>query len=405
MSIACAALALAASTLSMVSCQSAGASNGETRTCEVRLKDGAYIVGAVRGLGPVALRSRYGLIRIPLVDIVSIRLGDVEKEDRDSVVTKEGTLRGWLDSWRDSVEVGTRFGTLRVPLKEVKSIDFAKASAGADAGTWPAFVPGEPGLKGPAFVVRMRNGHSLRGALRLRELALETKYGTLKIPAHEVRSLRFGGDKPDVIVTPEGPLEGRLRGLAEELALDTGYGMASIPTKEVAGLHQTVPNRGFGDDFESGKLDGWTSYGGSWKVVGGCLEVTGTNNYNTVVLFNEDVPESYTVEVECQGAQGFGILWNAQSQANATALWLNGAQTFVLGSATGSWWSWRLLAQWNVTFPGGQWNRVRIDVEGETATVWINEAKVGTVNAGAKGGKLGLFCYTGTAKFDNFWIR
>jgi hypothetical protein len=377
----------------------------DAKPCYIRMKNGSSFSGLVRGISRVPLRTKYGVMEIPPADVTSIRLGDVEKEERDSVATKDGgTLRGWLDSWKNTFEVNTGFGVLRIPLKDVRSLDFRGVQKGPWSKTereWPAFVAGDAEPAARSFQVRLKERLTLRGALRdLREMKFETKYATLKVPVRDVKSLLLGGSR-DILVTAEGPFEGSLRLSGEEVALDTGWGVVTLPAKDVASIHQGT--RGFGDDFEADSLEGWTSYGGTWKTSGGRLEISGTNNYNTVVLYNEALPETYSLEVDCQGTQGLGLLWGAQNQSQAIALWINQNIAYVLGG--GSWWNWQQLAQWAITVPANEFYRVRLDVDGETAVIFINDKQIGTVKTGAKGGKVGLFCYSGSAKFDNFWIR
>ncbi len=395
--------------LSPVCAQDGKPAQEEARPCEIRTKGGSYFTGLMRGMGRIALKTKYAVMEIPRKDVTSIRVGDVEKEERDSVVTREGTIRGWLETPKEALEVNTGFGVLRIPLKQVKSLEFRSGLSGPWklGDDWPEFVAGDPerAAAGPAFQVRMREIQSFRGTLsNLREVRFETKYAMLKVPVRDLKSLTLGNGKRDVIETAEGPFEGTVQKLGDSLDLDTGCGILTLPLSRMAGIFQSARASGFGDNFEADTIDGWTSYGGSWKTNGGRLEVTGSNNYNTVVLLNETLPTSYQLEVECQGTQGLGVLWHAQNQSAALALWINQNQIFVLGGA--SWWNWQQLAQWQVVVPANEFYRVRLEVNGEATTVFIGEKQVGSVNTpGAKGGKVGLFCYNGTAKFDNFWVR
>lgn len=372
----------------------------DTKPCEIRMRNGSYFKGVVRGLDAVALRTKYGVMEIPLGDVKSIRLGDIEKEERDTVVTTEATFTGWLDSWENRLEVNTGYGTLAIPLKEVKSVEFLKQLSGS-WDTWPKPVEGAPS-DAPTFLVRLKEGVSFRGTWTgAREVAFKTKYALLTVPFKDVKSLSLG--KPHRIQTAEGPFEGTLLSPDGPIALDTGFGVVTLPRASVTAFHQVTGNGGFGDDFESEQLDGWTSFGGAWKTSGGRLEIAGQNNYNTVVLFNEQIPDTYDLEVDCRGNAGLGILWNAQSQSAANALWINNNIVYVLGG--GNWWNWQQTAQWTTQVPANESYRVRLEVKGEQATVFINDVQLGTVNTGATGGKVGLFCYTGSASFDNFWIR
>lgn len=390
--------ALLAVTVALQSVPSAAA---DTKPCEIRMRNGSYFKGMVRGLGTVSLRTKYAVMEIPLADVKSIRLGDVEKEERDTVVTAEATFTGWLDSWEEVIEVNTGYGTLKIPIKEAKSLEFLKELKGSWS-MWPEPVEGKPSDE-TAFLVRLKEGMSFRGGLiGVSEVSFKTKYAVLEVPLKEVKSLSIGG-KTDSIKTAEGPFDGTLVSPDGDFSLETGFGVLTLPRASVTAVHQVTGNGGFGDDFESETIDGWTSYGGAWKTSGGRLEIAGGNNYNTVVLFNEALPETYSLEVDCRGNAGLGILWNAQSQSAANALWISNNLVYVLGG--GSWWNWQQTAQWTATIPANESYRVRLDVKGEEATVYINDVALGTVNTGTRGGKVGLFCFTGSASFDNFWVR
>ncbi len=371
----------------------------ESRPAEIRTRNGSLLVGHVRGLKTVPLKTKYATLEIPLAEIQVLRLGDVEKEERDVVVTKEGSYRGWLELWDHPLEITTGYGVLRIPVKEIKSVNLGR-EVPRDR-KWPAFEKGEEIQEGsPGFQIRTKDAQSFRGVLRrLTYFRLQTRYAELKVPIQDVKSYMPG----KTLMTAEGPYEGVLKEPESTLQLQTEFGVLTLPMDSIVSLHQCGRSKGLGDDFETNSLDLWTSYGGTWKTANGKLEITGLNNYNTVLLYNESLPHSYTLEVDVKGALGFGLLWNAQNQTNANALWINQNIAYVLGG--GNWWNWQQLAQWTIAVPSGEFCRIRLEVEGTRTTVWIHEKQIGTVETGGQGGKVGLFCYSGQVSFDNFWIR
>jgi S1-C subfamily serine protease len=100
--------------------------------------------------------------------------------------------------------------------------------AGGWAGPWEA-PPLDPSTRDwIEATLAMRDRTSRTGPLRNREFTLKHPFGTLTIPAGEIREIRFGeGSAPDLVGTSKGTFEGRL----EPRGVDTGE---EIPAAQIA---------------------------------------------------------------------------------------------------------------------------------------------------------------------------
>jgi len=249
--------------------------------------------------------------------------------------------------------------------------------------------------------IRFKNGSVVRGKAKgLEKVQLKTRYGTLEVPIKELRSIAWGEtrkEERDTVVTADGTFRGWLEDFSS-LEVDTGFGVLKIPAGSMKAF-QVSRSGGLGDDFESGRLDSWTP-NGTWTVTDGRLNGSSPGNYTTVILYNEELPDSYTLEVDVIGNNMAGLLWHAQNQQNATGLWMYPQQVGVY-NGSGTFYS-QSLATWQTNVPTAY--TLRLEVDGPTTTVSINDVKIGTVQTQLRSGKVGFFVYQGSATFDNFRI-
>jgi hypothetical protein len=251
--------------------------------------------------------------------------------------------------------------------------------------------------------LKLKNGSLVKGAFKtVSEIHLKTKYGMLKFPIKDVRTIAWGDvrkEERDTVSAKSGSYQGWIEPM-DPMHVDTGYGVLKIPPADIR--YARIYEKGAknqGDDFESGQLDRWSSSGGAWNIQSGQLKAVGSNQYNGMLLYSEEMPDTYTVDVEVGANQGsvYGLVWHAESWQNANVLWINSGQVYVFSGQ--NWWNVQ-SAYWNP----GQPSRIKLEVDGPNASIFVNDTKVGSVSTGLKSGKLGLFCYSGQATFDNFRI-
>ena len=78
---------------------STGKKDEKTLHCSVSLKNGSYIRGSLKDFSELRLKTKYGILKIPMKDIRAVRWGIAKKEERDSITTSNGTFRGWLEDF------------------------------------------------------------------------------------------------------------------------------------------------------------------------------------------------------------------------------------------------------------------------------------------------------------------
>ncbi|KAF0242521.1 MAG: hypothetical protein FD180_3863 [Planctomycetota bacterium] len=268
-------------------------------------------------------------------------------------------------------------------------------------------IPGlteEPKEEGNRCELKLTNGSVIKGTLKdLQSIELKTKHGKLKFALKDVRSVAWGSVKKEELDTVNAT-DGMFKGWIEELApleVDTGFGVLKIPTGAIKSLRISKPGKGIGTDFESDSLDDWTKHGPTtWAVVNGKLQGQPSGNYDSI-QYNESLEGTYTIEVEVTGANNAGILWNAQDANNANALWLSPGNVRVFGGGT---WYNQQIAAWGTNFAWNTMIKVRIEVDGTKAEIFINDSKVGSVTTGGSSGHIGFFCFNQAASFDNFSV-
>ncbi|MEK7469001.1 MAG: hypothetical protein AAB074_16630 [Planctomycetota bacterium] len=262
----------------------------------------------------------------------------------------------------------------------------------------------EPEAEGSRCELKLVNGSLIKGTFKdLQSIELKTKHGKLKFAIKDIRSVAWGNVKKEELDTVNAT-DGVFKGWIEELApleVDTGFGVLKIPTAAIKTLRISKPGKGLGADFESESLDEWTKIGPTtWSVVSGKLQGQPSGNYDSI-QFNEALEGTYTIEVEVTGANNAGILWNAQDANNANALWLSPGNVRVFGGGT---WYNQQLASWPTNFAWNTMIKVRIEVDGTKAEIFINDNKVGNITTGGSSGKVGFFCFNQVATFDNFTV-
>lgn len=262
----------------------------------------------------------------------------------------------------------------------------------------------EPAEEGARCELKLVNGSVIKGALKeVKSIELKTRHGMLKFAMKDVRSVQWGNVKKEEFDTVNAS-DGAYKGWIEELApleVDTGFGVLKIPTAAIRSLRISRPGKGLGADFETDSLDDWTKNGSStWTVSGGKLQGQPSGNYDSI-QFNESLEGTYTIEVEVTGANNAGILWNAQDATNANALWLSPGNIRVFGG--GTWYS-QQLAYWPTNYAWNTMIKVRLEVDGTKATVFVNDSKIGDVNTAGSSGRIGFFTISQAVSFDNFTV-
>jgi hypothetical protein len=252
--------------------------------------------------------------------------------------------------------------------------------------------------------LKLKNGSLIKGKLKtLATVTLKTRYGELKFPVKDLRSVTWGEVKKeelDTVSAKDGTYKGWVEDL-EPLEVDTGFGVLKVPTSAIRTMRVTKPGSTLGDDFEETSLEGWTKFGPSgWTVTDGKLRNQPSGNYDSI-QFNEELEGSYTIEVDVTNGNNCGILLHAKDGQNASAVWLSPGNVRVFSG--GTWFNnqtiyWGFNYQWNTTI------KVKIDVDGSNITVKINDQQVGTSTITGTGGRVGLFDFNGQAQFDNVII-
>lgn len=250
--------------------------------------------------------------------------------------------------------------------------------------------------------IRLKNRSYIQGHIQnLDTIRLKTRYGVLKVPVKDIRALRWGKvakEELDTVVTPKETYRGWIQDFPP-LQLDTGYGVLKIPPTAMESL-RVQRTDGISESFETDDLSQWSVHGGNWQVTNGTLGVTSTGNYQTSILYQEELDENYTIHVEASG-QSFGILWNAKNGTNANAFWLSGNQAYIY--AGNPWYNFH-LSNWAMPRSQTQTNKYRLEIQGKQISAYINEQFIGKFSVPNASGKVGLFAQSGTATFDNFEI-
>lgn len=252
----------------------------------------------------------------------------------------------------------------------------------------------------PMCDMRLKNGSLIKGALKpLGRIKLKTRYGSLELPMDEVRSLSWGETKKEELDTVD-TRHGAFRGWIDDIAsieLDTGFGILKVPTTAIRSMRVRRPGQGIGDDFESGTLEAWTTFGpSSFRIQDGQLRIQPSGQYDSIQL-KEELEGNYTFEVDVSNAQNAVVLWGAKDAQNATALWLSPGSARVFGG--GTWYSSQ-LATWSYVFTQSSTLHVKVEVEDGKSVVSINGTRLGEIGI-APAGRIGLMDWSGTASFDN----
>lgn len=253
-------------------------------------------------------------------------------------------------------------------------------------------------------VMKLRNGSTIKGKLKpVETFILKTRYGTLRVPIKDVRSIVWGRpekEERDSIRSSTGVHPGWIEN-EEKFELDTGFGVLRIPPDQVKELR--VIRSGMSDSFEDASLDSWKIEGGSWKVQEGKLQGASNSNYQSQIHWEEELEGSYNLEVTITGNNNVGVVWHATSAMDLYALWIQQGTVYVYGGSP--WWNANVLnTQWSFNPPAGSY-KVRLEVDGTRATIYINETNLGTVTTQRDRGRAGLWLYSGTAQFDDFKIE
>lgn len=252
--------------------------------------------------------------------------------------------------------------------------------------------------------MKLKNGSLIKGTIKgLDKVTLKTKYGELKVPVKDLRSMTWGEIKKeelDTLVARDATYKGWIQDM-EPFQVDTGFGVLNVPTTAIKNLRVRKDGDTLGDDFEAGDLEDWKTFGTStWTVTDGVLQGTPSGNYDSI-QFAEELEGAYTLEVELKGSNNAGILWHAKDGNDATALWVSQGNARVFSGGT---WYNNQIAYWNTPVQQNANVRLKIEVDGEQATIYVNDQKMGEVRTASKSGRIGLFCFNQATQFDNVVI-
>ncbi|MCC6741818.1 MAG: hypothetical protein IT452_22555 [Planctomycetia bacterium] len=256
----------------------------------------------------------------------------------------------------------------------------------------------------PRCELKLWNGSLIKGTFSdLQSIEMKTKHGKLKFAIKDVRSVAWGNVKKeelDSVTATDGTYKGWIEDLAP-LEVDTGYGVLKIPTSAIRTLRMIHDGKGVLADFETDSLEDWTKFGSmAWTVTNGKLQGQPSGNYDNIQL-NEVFEGTYTIEVEVTGANNAGILWNAQDANNSNALWLSPGSVRVFGGGT---WYNQQFSTWGANYAWNSTIRVKIEVDGAKAVVYLNDSKLGEVTVTNSSGRVGFFSISQVATFDNLRV-
>lgn len=101
---------------------------------DIKLKNKSNFRGFLEKVDAFLLKTRYGLLKIPLKETRSIQWGRAEKEERDTIRTNQGTFTGWIQNQENFV-VDTGFGVLRIPPDQIRYLRVIRGEISEDFET------------------------------------------------------------------------------------------------------------------------------------------------------------------------------------------------------------------------------------------------------------------------------
>jgi hypothetical protein len=265
----------------------------------------------------------------------------------------------------------------------------------------------EPGRK-PAVEtceLRLQNGSVIKGTLKApREVTMKVKGGKKTIAFDDAWSLTIGvvkNEESDRVVTSDGVVEGWTTEMPD-FEIDTGYGTLKIPAADLKSARFHRPGKDLAFDFADGKLGGWTPLGASaWKVADGVLKVEPTPSGGDMILLGATFDGEYTLEADVACDSWAAIMFHSEDATNAAALWL---MPGVAGLYSNPDWKNTAVATWRVPTAAGKAVHAKIEVSGSHVKVWIDGTFTGEANVPADSGRIGFGCWTSPATFDNLKV-
>ena len=192
-----------------------------------------------------------------------------------------------------------------------------------------------------------------------------------------------------------------------------GAGAEDVNHEIYGGLYD---QRIFGEGFEEpavSDIEGFTAYDSQWAVSGDMVQIV-TTSHGKLIYDNMTLSEG-TIEVDMRldsASPIAGIIFNV-SDAGTGADAFNGYEvsldaankTFVYGKHQQNWLS---IANKSVEFTPKEWNHLKVEFTGATATVTVNGTEVFTyidTDSPITSGKIGLRSYGGSASYRNLTIN
>lgn len=158
----------------------------------------------------------------------------------------------------------------------------------------------------------------------------------------------------------------------------------------------------FSDNFDDGNANGWTTSGGSWSVVSGAYQQSGTSA-DAKALAGTSTWSAYTVQARVRPnafgsstARAAGIAARAQSASSHYSLMLTGTGSVQIRRGT------TVLTSAPFAVSTGTWYTLALSVSASTLTGSVNGTQlVSTSDSSFAAGRIGLIASYASATFDD----
>ena len=170
-------------------------------------------------------------------------------------------------------------------------------------------------------------------------------------------------------------------------------------------------------DFEDvEQLSEWKAANGTWEIEDGVLKETSATEVAAHILVGDVTWDNYTVEAKVRLDKGnwAGLLFRAHNvheyyvfymnvPDNKTELWVHQKPAFD-SRRTGN--PQNFPAVKPVVIKNGEWIHMKVKVEKDKFTLFLNGKEQGTGSSGIKynKGKIGVWCWETQASFDDFKV-
>lgn len=262
----------------------------------------------------------------------------------------------------------------------------------------------EPEREGLPAVLRLRDGSRYVGTFEgAGPVVVRDGAGRTEIPWSDVWSIAWSGrGDPGVVLHKGGALRGEIL-RPEKVRLDTGFGTLEVPARELRSLRLTGAGRAFADAFDSPDMPAWIDGGqGRWKIADGRLHGVRTNP-PSFLRFRDELTGRWTMDIDVEPVNErvtAAIRWHVGAASHPAIL----VQPHAVTTYTVNGQRWLPGQVWRVKRVKGAC-RIRLAVDGARAEIWANGTKLGEVTTAAESGSLELGAYSGDAAFDNFRIE